>query len=137
MHALKHHTHPNETHPNHTHHAAPQALTHCCTPLESSLPATHQAHAPGIIFANNTSSTHHTHAPGIIFANNTSSTPPSRAAGEEPLPEDASHFKQQPDLSQLDNYLIANQIAGYCDQVDSFSSLALQKLQVMQALQHS
>lgn len=60
-----------------------------------------------------------------------------RAAGEEPLPEDASHFKQQPDLSQLDNYLIANQIAGYCDQVDSFSSLALQKLQVMQALQHA
>lgn len=63
--------------------------------------------------------------------------PNPRAAGEEPLPEDASQFKQQPDLSQLDNYLIANQIESYCDQVDAFSSLALQKLNVMQALQHA
>lgn len=40
-----------------------------------------------------------------------------RAAGEEPLPEEEpAQFKSPPEPSQLDYFLIANQISNYCDQ---------------------
>ena len=40
-----------------------------------------------------------------------------RAAGEDELTEDVpAQFKPPPEPSQLDYYLIANQISNYCDQ---------------------
>ena len=45
-----------------------------------------------------------------------------RAAGEEPLPEEEpAQFKSPPEPSQLDYFLIANQISNYCDQVRPWS----------------
>ncbi len=41
-----------------------------------------------------------------------------RAAGEDELSEDVpAQFKPPPEPSQLDYFLIANQISNYCDQV--------------------
>jgi len=43
-----------------------------------------------------------------------------RAAGEDELSEDVpAQFKPPPEPSQLDYFLIANQISNYCDQVRS------------------
>lgn len=59
-----------------------------------------------------------------------------RAAGEEPLPEeDPVLHKPIPELSQLDNYLITNQINNFCEQISAASANGLQKLYVAQALQ--
>lgn len=61
-----------------------------------------------------------------------------RAAGEEPLPEeDPSQFKPLPEPSQLDNYLVTNQAATYCDQINTAASSAIQRMYIMQALQES
>lgn len=59
-----------------------------------------------------------------------------RAAGEEPLPEEEpAQFKSPPEPSQLDYFLIANQISNYCDQVNSIAGQGLQKLYLMEGLQ--
>jgi hypothetical protein len=39
-----------------------------------------------------------------------------RAAGEELLPEDDPSWKPLPEPSQLDAYLVASQMATYCEQ---------------------
>ena len=46
-----------------------------------------------------------------------------KAAGEEPLPEeDPSNpvFKPIPEPSRLDSFLITNQIANYCNQINGY-----------------
>ncbi|PNH08682.1 Eukaryotic translation initiation factor 3 subunit H [Tetrabaena socialis] len=54
----------------------------------------------------------------------------------EPLPEeDAVMWKPLPEPSMLDNYLVTNQIATYCDQLNFASSEAIQKLFLMEAMQ--
>lgn len=61
-----------------------------------------------------------------------------RANGEEALPEeDLQQFKPIPEINQLDNFLITNQINTYCEQLSSYGMQSLQKLQLMEALQHS
>lgn len=61
-----------------------------------------------------------------------------RAAGEEPLPEeDAQMFKPIPEPPALDQYLITNQIATYCDLLGSTSEKGMCKLYAMQALQRA
>jgi translation initiation factor 3 subunit H len=58
-----------------------------------------------------------------------------KAAGEEPLPEeDPALFKPIPEPSQLDSYLITNQIGTYCDQINTAATQSLQKMYVMQGL---
>lgn len=59
-----------------------------------------------------------------------------RAAGEEPLPEeDPSLFKPIPEPSQLDTYLIINQLGNYSDQINVAAAQSLQKLYVMDSFQ--
>lgn len=46
-----------------------------------------------------------------------------KAAGEEPLPEeDPSNpiFKQNPEPSRLNSFLITNQIANHCNQINGY-----------------
>lgn len=46
-----------------------------------------------------------------------------KAAGEEPLPEEDPAnpiFKPLPEPSRLDSYLITNQIANYCNQINGY-----------------
>jgi translation initiation factor 3 subunit H len=60
-----------------------------------------------------------------------------RAAGEEPLPEEDPNnpvFKPIPEPSRLDSYLITNQVANYCDQINGFSGQSLSKIYLMDAL---
>ena len=50
-----------------------------------------------------------------------------KAAGEEPLPEEDPTnpiFKPLPEPSRLDSYLITNQIANYCNQINGYSAAA-------------
>ncbi len=63
--------------------------------------------------------------------------PPARArAGEDPLPEeDLALFKPIPEPSQLDSFLILNQISSYTDQINTAASHGLQKLYAMEGLQ--
>lgn len=49
--------------------------------------------------------------------------------------EDPTLFKPLPELSLLDNYLIANQLSTYCDQLNLASTQSMQKLYVFEALQ--
>ncbi|XP_008813506.2 eukaryotic translation initiation factor 3 subunit H [Phoenix dactylifera] len=61
-----------------------------------------------------------------------------KAAGEEPLPEeDPSNpiFKPIPEPSRLDSYLITNQIANYCNQINGVAGQSFNKLFLMKALQ--
>ncbi|XP_010913059.1 eukaryotic translation initiation factor 3 subunit H isoform X2 [Elaeis guineensis] len=60
-----------------------------------------------------------------------------KAAGEEPLPEeDPSNpiFKPIPEPSRLDSYLITNQIANYCNQINGVAGQSFNKLYLMKAL---
>ncbi len=46
-----------------------------------------------------------------------------KTAGEEPLPEeDPSNpvFKPVPEPSRLDSFLITNQVANYCNQINGY-----------------
>lgn len=46
-----------------------------------------------------------------------------KAAGEEPLPEEDPLnpvFKPIPEPSRLDSFLITNQIANYCNQINGY-----------------
>ncbi len=58
--------------------------------------------------------------------------------GKEPLPEeDLSKnplFKPIPKPSRLETYLVSNQIAHYCEQVQGASTAALNKLYMVEAL---
>lgn len=48
-----------------------------------------------------------------------------KAAGEEPLPEEDPTnpiFKPLPEPSRLDSYLITNQIANYCNQINGYDA---------------
>jgi translation initiation factor 3 subunit H len=59
-----------------------------------------------------------------------------RLSGEELLPEeDPSNpiFKTLPEPSRLDSYLITNQIANYCGQVNGFAGQSLSKMYLMDA----
>jgi len=60
------------------------------------------------------------------------------AKGEEPLPEEdlSSNplFKPIPQPSRLESLLISNQMAAYCQQVNSFSGQSFAKLFLMQSL---
>ncbi|KAK4266569.1 hypothetical protein QN277_027466 [Acacia crassicarpa] len=61
-----------------------------------------------------------------------------KAAGEDPLPEEdpTNHiFKPIPEPSRLDSFLITNQIANYCNQINGVSGQSLNKLYLMKALQ--
>ena len=61
-----------------------------------------------------------------------------KAAGEEPLPEeDPVMFKPVSEPSQLDAYLITNQISTYCDQINAASTQSLQKMYLMEAFQNA
>ncbi|KAG5231910.1 eukaryotic translation initiation factor [Salix suchowensis] len=60
-----------------------------------------------------------------------------KAAGEEPLPEeDPSNpvFKPIPEPSRLDSFLITNQIANYCNQINGVSGQSFSRLYLMKAL---
>ncbi|CAM6108845.1 unnamed protein product [Calypogeia fissa] len=60
-----------------------------------------------------------------------------RVSGEEPLPEEDANnpiFKPIPEPSRLDSYLITNQVANYCDQINGFSGQSLSKIYLMDAL---
>jgi translation initiation factor 3 subunit H len=46
-----------------------------------------------------------------------------KAAGEEPLPEEDPAnpiFKPVPEPSRLDSFLITNQMANYCNQINGY-----------------
>lgn len=60
-----------------------------------------------------------------------------RAAGEEPLPEDPPEgmFKAVAEPNQLDNMLLSNQMASYCQHINSATQQALSKLTLMEGLQ--
>lgn len=59
-----------------------------------------------------------------------------RAAGEEPLPEeDATAFRPIPEPSQLETYLVNNQLANFADQVHAAATQSLERFYVMEALQ--
>lgn len=61
-----------------------------------------------------------------------------KAAGEDPLPEEDPTnpiFKPIPEPSRLDSFLITNQIANYCNQINGVSGQSLNKLYLMKALQ--
>eukprot|EP00879_Flechtneria_rotunda_P006685 GHRR01007025.1.p1 GENE.GHRR01007025.1~~GHRR01007025.1.p1 ORF type:complete len:333 (+),score=130.07 GHRR01007025.1:296-1294(+) len=59
-----------------------------------------------------------------------------RAAGEEALPEeDPNLFKPIPEPSALDQYLVANQIAAYCDTLGAAAEKGMSKLYLVQGLQ--
>lgn len=54
----------------------------------------------------------------------------------EALPEeDPTLLKPIPEPSMLDNYLVTNQIATYCDQINFAASEAIQKLFLMESMQ--
>jgi translation initiation factor 3 subunit H len=64
--------------------------------------------------------------------------PHPASPGEELLPEeDPALFKPIPEPSQLDNFLILNQIANYTDQVNTAAGQSLQKLYAMEGLQRA
>ncbi len=44
-------------------------------------------------------------------------------------------FKPIPEPSMLDSYLVTNQIATYCDQINFAASEAIQKLFLMESMQ--
>lgn len=57
-----------------------------------------------------------------------------KAAGEEPLPEeDPSNpiFKPLPEPSRLDSYLITNQVANYCNQINGYIVCKLCKYETL------
>jgi len=58
-----------------------------------------------------------------------------RAAGEEPLPEEDPSFRPIPEPSMLEQYLVTNQIAGYCEQVGAAAERGMGSLYLMQGLQ--
>lgn len=59
-----------------------------------------------------------------------------QADNQEPLPEeDPNLFKPIPEPSMLDNYLVTNQIATYCDQVNVAAGETIQKLFLMEGMQ--
>jgi translation initiation factor 3 subunit H len=61
-----------------------------------------------------------------------------RAAGEEPLPEeDPQMFKPIPEPPALDQYLITNQIATYCDLLGATAEQGMSKLYLVQGLQRA
>ncbi|KAI8537712.1 hypothetical protein RHMOL_Rhmol09G0046000 [Rhododendron molle] len=63
-----------------------------------------------------------------------------KAAGEELLPEeDPSNpvFKPIPEPSRLDSFLITNQIANYCNQINGVAGQSFSKLYLMKALNES
>ncbi|XP_059287241.1 eukaryotic translation initiation factor 3 subunit H-like [Lycium ferocissimum] len=60
-----------------------------------------------------------------------------KAAGEELLPEeDPSNpaFKPIPEPSRLDSFLITNQIANYCNQINGVAGQSFSRLYLMKAL---
>ena len=63
--------------------------------------------------------------------------PPPRAAGEEALLEDPPEgmFKPVAEPNQLDNMLLSNQMASYCQHINSATQQALSKLTLMEGLQ--
>eukprot|EP00878_Enallax_costatus_P017419 GHUV01018293.1.p1 GENE.GHUV01018293.1~~GHUV01018293.1.p1 ORF type:complete len:270 (+),score=109.91 GHUV01018293.1:634-1443(+) len=59
-----------------------------------------------------------------------------RAAGEEALPEeDPALFKPIPEPAALDQYLVTNQIASYCDMLGAAAEKGMAKLYMVQGLQ--
>jgi hypothetical protein len=61
-----------------------------------------------------------------------------RAAGEEPLPEeDPAMFKPIPEPPALDQYLITNQIASYCDLLGATAEKGVSKMYLVQGLQNA
>lgn len=59
-----------------------------------------------------------------------------RAAGEEALPEeDPAVFKPIPEPAALDQYLVTNQIASYCDMLGAAAEKGMAKLYLVQGLQ--
>ncbi|TYH55520.1 hypothetical protein ES332_D09G240700v1 [Gossypium tomentosum] len=60
-----------------------------------------------------------------------------KAAGEDPLPEeDPSNpiFKPIPEPSRLESFLITNQIANYCNQINGVSGQSFNRLYLMKSL---
>jgi translation initiation factor 3 subunit H len=60
-----------------------------------------------------------------------------RSSGQEPLPEEEPGnplFKPLPEPSRLDGFLIVNQVANYCAQIDQFGTKSVQKLFLMEGL---
>ncbi|KAL0366709.1 UNVERIFIED_CONTAM: Eukaryotic translation initiation factor 3 subunit H [Sesamum radiatum] len=58
-------------------------------------------------------------------------------AGEEPLPEEDPTnpiFKPIPEPSRLDSFLITNQIANYCNQINGVAGQSFSRLYLMKAL---
>ncbi|GAA0141683.1 translation initiation factor [Lithospermum erythrorhizon] len=58
-------------------------------------------------------------------------------AGEEPLPEEDplnSIFKPIPEPSRLDSFLVTNQIANYCNQINGVAGQSFSKLYLLKAL---
>ncbi|EFN54737.1 hypothetical protein CHLNCDRAFT_24150 [Chlorella variabilis] len=62
-----------------------------------------------------------------------------RAAGEEPLSEEPPEgmFKPVAEPNQLDNMLLSNQMASYCQHINSATQQALSKLTLMEGLQNA
>ncbi|KAL4450191.1 hypothetical protein ABPG77_010860 [Micractinium sp. CCAP 211/92] len=62
-----------------------------------------------------------------------------RAAGEEPLSEEPPEgmFKPVAEPNQLDNMLLSNQMASYCQHINSATQQALSKLTLMEGLQRA
>ncbi|KAG8492979.1 hypothetical protein CXB51_012641 [Gossypium anomalum] len=62
---------------------------------------------------------------------------PRKAAGEEPLPEeDPSNpiFKPIPEPSRLESFLVTNQIANYCNQINGVGGQNFNRLYLMKSL---
>ncbi|KAJ7942278.1 Eukaryotic translation initiation factor 3 subunit H [Quillaja saponaria] len=60
-----------------------------------------------------------------------------KASGEDPLPEeDPSNpiFKPLPEPSRLDSFLITNQIANYCNQINGVAGQSFSRLYLLKAL---
>jgi len=60
-----------------------------------------------------------------------------KAAGEEPLPEEDPAnpiFKTVPEPSRLDSFLITNQMANYCNQINGVTGQNFSRLHLMKAL---
>ncbi|KAK9991349.1 hypothetical protein SO802_026334 [Lithocarpus litseifolius] len=60
-----------------------------------------------------------------------------KAAGEEPLPEEDPAnpiFKPVPEPSRLDSFLITNQMANYCNQINGVAGQNFSRLHLMKAL---
>ena len=60
-------------------------------------------------------------------------------AGEEPLSEEPPEgmFKPVAEPNQLDNMLLSNQMASYCQHINSATQQALSKLTLMEGLQNA